>query len=81
METTEVKFYREPMREILAVFPKHKERNGYRNDLMECYSHTGQHSTCAPEYLKKCRRATPEQYADLKRELETYPYNYNLKVI
>lgn len=75
---TNVRFYVETLRGgILAVFPDMpKERNGYRNDLLSCYSHVGQHSTCAPEYLEALhvRQASESEYKDLKEELESIGY-------
>lgn len=50
---TLVRFYKESG-SILAYFPGMKYGfNGYRNDLKVCYTHVGQHSCCAPEYVKK----------------------------
>ena len=71
---TTVLFYKE-LGGILAVFPEDKEFNGYRNDLLGCYSHIGQHSTCAPEYYEKLRPAKLNEYNDLKEELESIGYN------
>lgn len=48
---------------------------------MTCYAHIGQHGSCDQGWLHKTRPATPEEYADLKRELERQPYGYKLKVI
>lgn len=45
----------------------------------QSYSHIGQHCACVPEYTKECRKAKPEQYADLKNELEQI--GYNLKIV
>jgi hypothetical protein len=44
------------------------------------YSHIGQHSECNPEYAAESRKATPEEYADLKKELEEQ-VGYNLEII
>ncbi len=46
------------------------------------YTHIGQH--CSGDYygcIERTKLAKPEQFADLKKELESYPYNYNLKVV
>lgn len=77
-ETTKVKFYMEG-KEVLAVFPDIKEKDRYRDDLMLCYAHNGQHSSCPPEYLKNLRLADPEQYKDLLKELKGQGYD-NLEV-
>jgi len=48
---------------------------------LTCYEHVGQHGACDMGWvLKITRPATPEEYADLKAELEGIPYGYNLKV-
>lgn len=45
------------------------------------YEHVGQHGSCDySTILKITRLAKPEQYADLKKELETH-FDYRLKVI
>lgn len=36
---------------------------------LNCYAHVGQHDVCDPSLLK-CRRAKPEEYLPLKREME-----------
>ena len=42
--------------------------------LRGCYARVGQHSECAESFAKR-KRATPEQYAPLLRELESIGYN------
>ena len=37
-----------------------------------CYSHVGQHSACTMGWFRGTRPAEPEEYAELKRELENY---------
>jgi len=62
---------------ILALFPLEQER-GY---LCTSYEHIGQHG--AADYvgcIMRTKSAKPEEYADLKKELESEPYNYNLVV-
>lgn len=74
-----VRFYRE-LRGILAIFPNDTNNtNGYRTDLIGCYSHTGQHSYAAPEYIKGLKPATKEEYKDLASELEGQ--GYDLKIL
>lgn len=46
-----------------------------------CYAHIGQHSTCGKDWYFKTRAATPEEYASLKRELESAPFGYRLKIV
>ena len=47
---------------------------------MTCYAHVGQHGACGLAWYYNTRSATPEEYADLKAELESPPYGYRLKV-
>jgi hypothetical protein len=42
------------------------------------YMHVGQHSEASIEFCVACHLATPEEYADLKTELESI--GYDLKV-
>lgn len=77
---TKVIFYKEPFRDVMAYFPEIDESNGQRNDLKLCYSHVGQHSACAPEYIKECREAKYNEYADLLKELIGQGYT-NLQVM
>jgi len=45
------------------------------SDLCESYMHIGQHSGATPELVvRRTRLATPEEYQDLKMELETIGY-------
>ena len=74
----DVIFYLEDNGEVLAYFPNENHDSSGR--LKVCYAHTGQHSACHPDYVKGKQLATPEQYNELKNELENY-YDYNLNVI
>lgn len=59
-----------------ALFPE-----DYYNESslsFTCYSHVGQHSACHLSYARECKLATPEQYNDLKMELEGIGYNLNV---
>lgn len=47
--------------------------------VLNCYAHVGQHGVCDPALLK-CRRAKPEEYLPLKRELEEI-VGYNVEVV
>jgi len=55
---------------VFAYFPEIDEGAGIRR----AYAHIGQHHTCHIDYAMECKRATPIQYADLKRELEAIGY-------
>jgi hypothetical protein len=64
-----------------AFFPEIEEGRGRFNNEKLClsYAHFGQHSACSVEYIKECKKATPEQYKDLKEELTSI--GYNLKIV
>ena len=82
-ETTPVLFRisRAPKRDgsaVCAVFPC-EPGNGTPGS-MSCYEQVGQHGACSYGWCLTTRPATPAEYADLKRELESAPYRYRLKV-
>lgn len=64
--------------EVTAVFPC--EPAAIDGRTMTCYAHVGQHGGCSHQFVRSSRRAKPEEYADLKAELESAPYGYRLKV-
>lgn len=64
--------------EVTAVFPC--EPSDLTGHNMTCYAHVGQHGGCALPWYWSTRAAKPEEYADLKAELEGAPYGYRLKV-
>lgn len=78
-----VKFYIEenPLHSIgvLAVFPYEKFSNAPGDKRVDAYSHTGQHVCAAPDYYKKLKVATKEEYAPLAKELEAI--GYTLKIL
>jgi hypothetical protein len=59
--------------EVNAVFPT---LPGSTRDpeLMTCYAHVGQHSSCSLDWFELTKAARPYQYADLKAELERLGY-------
>jgi len=64
---------------VIAIFP---ELCG-TNEVHTCqsYEHLGQHGSCNPYMIvDNSRLAKPEEYADLKAELENH-CGYNLEVI
>lgn len=63
--------------QVIALFPFMPEHNG----LVNSYMHVGQHG--AADYagmIRQSRKATPEEYMPLYRELTQAPYYYNLIV-
>ena len=74
---TPVVFRRYPDGDIIALFPTLKEQNF----LCQSYLHVGQHG--AADYgivISQTKPATKKEYAELKKELESKPYEYRLKV-
>jgi len=58
---------------VIALFPQISA--SVSGDLCESYMHIGQHSGATPELVvRRTRLATPEEYQDLKMELETIGY-------
>src|ERR1700760_3682255 len=64
--------------EVIAVFPC--EPADMDGQTMTCYAHVGQHGACSQDWYNQTRPARPEEYADLKAELESAPYSYRLRV-
>lgn len=61
--------------EVIAVFPQLKyNRPLYGDSIVTCYAHIGQHSSCTNEWAKKQPIATPDEYKNLKDELEQIGY-------
>lgn len=77
-DITPVIFRKESDGDITVVFPT--VPSSYDNYHMTCFAHIGQHSGCTMQWYDTTTPATPEEYADLKRELEAKPYEYKLKV-
>lgn len=63
---------------VTAVFPT-IPADSY-GETFSCYGHIGQHSGATWDWYHTTRPAKPEEFADLKRELEAAPYGYRLKV-
>jgi hypothetical protein len=63
--------------DLFAYFPNEQWTN-ISPFTKTCYSHIGQHSACSPEYANESREATPEEYADLKAELESIGYDLQI---
>lgn len=77
-------FYHQDNDDIFAYFPEILEGKKYNvrtGEEIFCssYAHVGQHSACSNLYVKECKKATPEQYKDLKEELTSI--GYNLKIV
>lgn len=64
---------------VIALFPTIPGTN----DAYTCadYVHVGQHGSADPQcVINETRAATPAEYADLKKELESAPYGYRFQV-
>lgn len=63
--------------DLFGYFPE-ANYNDFSTTTKTCYSHVGQHSACHVDYAKESRLATPEEYNDLKIELESIGYNLEI---
>lgn len=64
---------------VIAIFPDEKD---VTRGTVQMYEHVGQHGHGSySDVISRSTLATPEEYAGFKRELESSPYNYNLKVV
>jgi hypothetical protein len=80
-QLTNVIFYKEANGDILAYFPN--EDYSADGKTKWCYSAKTAHAGCSSEYVKKLKKATPEEYKELKTELENlrgHGQGYNLNV-
>lgn len=61
---------------VFALFPHEVST---LDGLVTCYQHVGQHSSAEYAYcISRSRPATPEEYKDLKEELESIGYDVNV---
>ena len=70
-KTKVIFLYNEANEDLFAYFPDEVDHGIFK----VAYSHVGQHSSVHPDYAKESRLATPEEYKDLKSELESIGYN------
>lgn len=79
---TKVIFRKWPNGNIIALFPEEVEN--HKITLCNSYEHVGQHGLADPSYIISVTYpAKPEEYADLKKELENYgpeDAHYDLEV-
>jgi hypothetical protein len=66
--------YPDGQREILALFPTHKERDG----TIGCYARTGQHGTAHKSFMKRTK-AKATEFDPLYKELENRGYNLEVR--
>ena len=75
-EKTNVEFYYHEENDDLFAYLSDEVADAGGNRMS--YAHIGQHGSCCSEYVKECRKATEEEYKDLKTELESIGYNLNI---
>lgn len=64
--------------DVIALFPQ--EPGDMNPSTCGSYMHIGQHGAADAGLARCTNPATPQEYADLKRELEGAPYGYRLKL-
>lgn len=80
MAKTKVIFRKWKDGEIIALFPEDLGTNSPYT--CACYQHTGQHGACDPGIVSDTKLATPDEYRDLRHELENlHPEPYDLQII
>ena len=74
-----------PIVEINAIFPEHSSTLVNGDIIYEGYAHIGQHTEIHEDFLNcsevgnhKVVSATPEEYAELKSELEQIGYELEI---
>src|SRR5262245_40222871 len=77
-DITPVIFRKFPEGDIIALFPA--EPGDMSPYTCASFQHVGQHGAASVELVRDTKAAKPAEYADLKRELESAPYRYRLKV-
>lgn len=79
-ETTRVVFRKWSDGTPIAFFPGDEEYKLSRGAYCGSFMHIGQHGSADVQLMGRLLPATPEEYADLKAELEGEPYGYRLQV-
>lgn len=65
--------------QVIALFPM--EPVTYNPAYCESFEHIGQHGAADPHgIVLRTTAASPDEYAAVKRELESAPYGYQLEV-
>ena len=74
---TNVIFKKREDGQIIALFPDDDPLDLHGN--ITSYMHVGQHSGASPDLLFELESASPEEYKDLKEELESIGYKLKIK--
>lgn len=75
---TNVVFKKFPGGDIIALMPNDSWQDGSGKTLVTSYERIGQHSGASPELLEDLADATPDEYAELKIELEKLGYRLRI---
>jgi hypothetical protein len=67
--------------ECIALFPYEPSSGTDGGWTCTSYMHVGQHGGADPRIVYRSKRASYEQYQELKTELESDPYFYRLRVL
>lgn len=75
---TKVVFRKFPDGDIIAMFYEDQRPSKYGLVCMS-YMEVGQHGEASLDLVQSTELATPEEYADLKEELESIGYNLDVR--
>jgi acyl-CoA-binding protein len=70
--------------DVIAIFPDWNYGNSQTSKpgMVMSFEHVGQHGEASwPGLKSETRAATPAEYAAVKEELESSPYDYRLEVV
>lgn len=62
--------------DVIAFFPEFRVRYGN----IVCYAHIGQHGEADILYYRTTKKTSPDEYAELFKELKSVYYDYELVV-
>ena len=67
-----VEFRKDKEGDVFAVFP-----DTVIGLYVQSYAHIGQHSMAHIGYVAECEKATPDEYAELEKELREIGYKFD----
>lgn len=76
-EKTKVIFRKFKEGDIIALFPEEEADPNHAH--CSSYMHVGQHGAAGYRLVRDTKLATPEEYADLKAELESIGYDLDIR--
>lgn len=78
-ETNVIFLYNVSENDLYAIFPDSQDISKLaKHEMIDCYASQGQHSRASVQYIRESRAASPDQYQDLKTELEGEGYTLNV---